>query len=218
MSMVVEAPAATTGSGSVYRTHGKRALDLALCLLLLPVAAPTVAVLWALARRDGGPGLFGHVRLGRDGRAFRCWKIRTMRPDAELALARHLARNPRAAHEWRAQRKLEGDPRVTPLGRVLRRTGLDELPQLWNVLRGEMSLVGPRPVTGAELACYGDAARDYLRLRPGITGLWQVAGRDTGAPELRGRLDRAYAARLGLWSDLRILAQTPLALARQPGS
>jgi exopolysaccharide production protein ExoY len=130
-----------------YRHCGKRVLDLCICLILLPVLAPLIAILYLIVRGDGAPGLFAHTRVGQAGRTFTCWKIRTMIPDAETRLSAVLAANPIAATEWNRTQKLQNDPRVTRLGRFLRRSSLDELPQIWNVLRGEMSLVGPRPVT-----------------------------------------------------------------------
>lgn len=195
-----------------YQDGAKRWLDIAGVLVLAPFALPLVGVLWLLVRLDGGPGFFGHWRVGRDGHAFRCWKLRSMVPDADTRLEAMLARDPALRAEWQAGFKLARDPRITPLGRLLRRTSLDELPQLWNVLRGEMSLVGPRPVTRAELAAYGGYAWAYLECRPGITGLWQVSGRNDTSYEERVLLDLGYTARAGLRTDLAILARTPLAV------
>ncbi|RMD88924.1 MAG: sugar transferase [Alphaproteobacteria bacterium] len=195
-----------------YQDGPKRRLDIAGVLLMAPLALPLIAVLWLLVRLDGGPGFFGHWRVGRDGRAFRCWKLRSMVPDAEARLEALLASDPLLRAEWRAGFKLTRDPRVTRLGRFLRKTSLDELPQLWNVLRGEMSLVGPRPVPRAELAAYGGYAWAYLECRPGLTGLWQVSGRNDTSYEERIRLDVSYLARAGLGTDLAILARTPLAV------
>lgn len=191
-----------------YARAGKRIADLACAGLALPLALPLVLILALAVMGDGGCPFFGHVRIGRGGRPFRCWKLRTMVPDAEARLAAHLAADPAARAEWTAACKLSRDPRVTPLGRLLRRTSLDELPQLWNILRGEMSLVGPRPVTAAELERYGAAARDYAALRPGLTGLWQVSGRSRTGYAERVALDAAYARHLGPGLDLRILVAT----------
>ncbi|MGG7646252.1 sugar transferase [Rhodovulum sp. YNF3179] len=187
---------------------GKRVFDICVAAVLLGIAAPAIALLWALVRADGGGGFFGHARVGRDGRVFRCWKLRSMVPDAESRLATILATDPAAAAEWARRQKLSNDPRVTGLGRVLRRTRLDELPQLWNVLRGEMSLVGPRPVTRAELGRYGSAAPLYLALRPGLTGPWQVSGEDGGDYAARVRRDAAYARQCSLGGDLWLLIRT----------
>jgi len=200
-----------------YRDGAKRVLDLFGVLALAPIALPLVGGLWLLARRDGGPGFFGHDRVGRGGQVFRCWKIRTMGPDAPARLAAYLADNPAAMREWHTQYKLRDDPRVTPLGRVLRKTSLDELPQLWNVLRGEMSLVGPRPVPRAELLAYQGFARAYLLFRPGITGLWQVSGRNDVAYADRVRMDADYARRACLRVDLAILWRTIGVVLRRTG-
>jgi len=186
----------------------KRGFDIVLALLLLPALAPVIAVLWALTRRDGGPGFFGHTRIGRNGRSFRCWKIRTMVVNAEAMLAAHLAADPEAAAEWARDFKLADDPRITPLGDLLRRTSLDELPQIWNVLKGEMSFVGPRPVPRVELRQYGRYRTAYLSLKPGITGLWQVSGRNDVTYDERVRMDVEYLQTMSLREDIRILVKT----------
>ena len=200
-----------------YRQGGKRALDLLLLTCALPVVLPLLAGLALLVARDGGGAFYGHVRVGRDGRSFRCWKLRTMLPEADLRLGQILAADGRARAEWRATQKLRNDPRVTALGRVLRRTSLDELPQLWNVARGEMSLVGPRPVTAGELTRYGPARAAYLSARPGLTGLWQVSGRNSLTYEARIALDLRYLSGVSLRRDLAILARTLRAVAATPG-
>lgn len=191
-----------------YPRHLKRALDLSLVLLALPILLPLIMVTWALARLDGGPGFFGHVRVGRDGRPFTCWKIRTMHRDASVRLAELLAADPVAAKAWHTDVKLPVDPRITSLGRILRRLSIDELPQVWNVLRGDMSIVGPRPVTLPELDRYGTRRRYYLACRPGITGLWQVSGRNRLTYDDRVALDQAYAERITLVSDLSVMVRT----------
>lgn len=192
----------------LYARFGKRALDLAIALLLLPFLAPLIALLWLLARADGGPGFYGHTRIGRHGRRFRCWKIRTMVPDAGRILAETLRQDPLAALEWARAFKLHDDPRVTVLGRLLRRTSLDELPQIFNVLRGEMSFVGPRPITAGELAFYDGDPAAYLGQTPGITGLWQVEGRPDGCYRKRVALDRRYRAEQSLPLDLVLIVRT----------
>jgi lipopolysaccharide/colanic/teichoic acid biosynthesis glycosyltransferase len=191
-----------------YPRHLKRALDLALVLLTAPVTLPLIAIVWALVRLDGGPGFFGHIRIGRDGRAFSCWKIRTMHRDAPARLAALLQADPATARAWDKHGKLPVDPRITPLGRILRRLSIDELPQVWNVLRGDMSIVGPRPVTRPELDRYGPRQRYYLSCRPGITGLWQVSGRNRLTYDDRVALDQAYAERITLVSDLSVILRT----------
>lgn len=195
----------------------KRGCDLLLAALLLLPVAIVIGLLCLLVRRDGGPAFFGHRRVGRDSRLFLCWKIRTMVPDAETVLQRHLADTPEAAAEWDRDRKLDADPRITPLGRFLRKTSLDELPQLWNVLRGDMSFVGPRPVTEPELARYRGHAWCYLALQPGITGLWQVSGRNDLTYDERVRLDARYLATRSLTGDLRILLRTARQLLKPNG-
>ena len=191
-----------------YRRVGKRILDISLCLLLLPVCVPLIAALWLMTRLDSGPGFFAHERVGLHGRTFKCWKIRTMVPDAEDRLADYLAENPAARAEWSRTQKLQNDPRTTWLGRLLRRTSLDELPQIWNVLNGDMSLVGPRPVTEDELGRLGPLRQTYLRLTPGVTGLWQVNEREDGCYDRRIKLDQRYATQMGLWVDLGLILQT----------
>jgi lipopolysaccharide/colanic/teichoic acid biosynthesis glycosyltransferase len=195
----------------------KRGIDLVLGLLMAPLCILLVGLLWALVRLDGGPGFFGHVRVGRHGRAFRCWKIRTMVPDADRALARVLQSDPEVAAQWAAERKLRRDPRITRIGRFLRRSSLDELPQLLNVLRGDMSLVGPRPVTFEEIDLYGASRGAYLSVRPGLTGLWQVSGRNSLSYEARVSLDERYVTTMGLLTDVRILARTLGVVFRRTG-
>jgi lipopolysaccharide/colanic/teichoic acid biosynthesis glycosyltransferase len=191
-----------------YAGLGKRSLDVVVALLLLPIVFPLLFLLAVLVTLDGGRPFFGHVRVGRGGQTFRCWKIRTMVPDAEARLKHILATDAEAAAQWARDHKLLRDPRITWLGDFLRKSSLDELPQLWNVLRGDMSLVGPRPVTRVELDRYGEAASVYLSVRPGVTGLWQVQGRNSIQYEDRVQLDRLYVQRLALAQDLKILVRT----------
>ncbi|MDX1780125.1 MAG: sugar transferase [Thalassovita sp.] len=197
--------------------RGKRIVDLCLILMILPTIIPVIAVLYVLTRLDGGPGFFGHVRVGKDNRDFRCWKIRTMVPDAEKMLEEHLAHNPDAAAEWERAFKLKNDPRVTRLGRFLRETSLDELPQVWNVLRGDMSLVGPRPVTREELRKYQGYDWYYLSVRPGITGLWQVSGRNDLTYAERVRMDMDYVNTRSLLKDMHIILRTACVVMYRTG-
>lgn len=183
-------------------------------LLLLPVFA-----LFAIAvKSDGGPVFYRHRRIGRNGRPFDCLKFRTMTPDAERMLEAHLMAHPDAAAEWARSFKLKDDPRVTRIGRFLRATSLDELPQLLNVLRGEMSLVGPRPVTAQELDFYGRDVVLYLETRPGMTGLWQVRGRSNTTYADRVLYDVWYVKNWSLWHDLAILAKTIPVVMRRIGA
>lgn len=197
----------------------KRGFDLvfsAVVLILLTPAFLLIAIVIAVV--DPGPVFFRHRRIGKDGRTFECLKFRTMVPDAEQRLERYLAENPEARREWLEDRKLRHDPRVTPVGHFLRRSSLDELPQFFNVLRGEMSVVGPRPIVEQELEKYGDVAPLYLSAKPGITGLWQVSGRNDTGYGLRVALDRDYVLRRNMLLDLRIVLSTMVALAQRRGS
>ncbi|WP_431269481.1 sugar transferase [Dankookia sp. P2] len=197
----------------------KRGLDILGAGLLLLLAAPAFALLALLIRADGGPVFYAHERVGRGGRRFGCLKFRSMVTDSQARLAALLEADPAARAEWEATRKLRDDPRVTRTGRFLRATSLDELPQLINVLRGEMSLVGPRPVVAAELAAhYGAAAEYYLSVRPGITGLWQISGRSETSYDTRVALDTRYATNMSVWTDLRILLRTPLVVLSRRGA
>jgi exopolysaccharide production protein ExoY len=200
-------------------TFVKLAFDRIAALAGLVILAPVLAIVivWKLLR-DRGPVLFAHPRIGKNGEVFYCLKFRTMRPDAAEILARHLAENPAAAVEWRATQKLRDDPRVTPLGKTLRRTSLDELPQLLNILRGEMSLVGPRPIVAEEVRHYGSAILDYLSVRPGLTGLWQVSGRSDVDYSERVQLDRQYVRNLSFRRDLEIIWKTVGVVLRREGS
>jgi Undecaprenyl-phosphate galactose phosphotransferase WbaP len=190
----------------------KRLLDLILVVpALLAVALLVVPWVWGLGLfASPGPLFYGQRRIGRGGRPFTCWKFRSMRRDADQALAAHLAADPAARAEWEATHKLKDDPRVTWLGAFLRRYSIDELPQFWNVLRGEMSLAGPRPIVEAEIAKYEDAFALYRQVRPGVTGLWQVGGRNDTSYAERIALDSYYVRNWSVWIDLVILARTPL--------
>ena len=186
-----------------------------LLMLLSPVMAAVSYLIW---RRDGAPIFFGHYRVGRDGRLFRCLKFRSMLLDADIALAELLERSPEARAEWERDQKLSNDPRITPVGHFLRKTSLDELPQLLNVLRGEMSLVGPRPITVDELRRYGGTRWHYLSVRPGITGLWQVSGRNNTTYDERVALDRHYVEHHTLSGDVGILLKTIRVVLRREGA
>jgi exopolysaccharide production protein ExoY len=187
----------------------KRAFDLLVAtaaLIFLSPALLTIAILVKLT--DGGPILYRHTRVGRQGQRFECLKFRTMATDAEERLARILLDDPNAAEEWQQTQKLREDPRITSIGAFLRKSSLDELPQIWNVLRGDMSIVGPRPITRAELNRYGKERRYYLLVRPGITGLWQVSGRSSTGYERRIRYDREYLEEWSWLGEFWILLMT----------
>ncbi|AXT37023.1 sugar transferase (plasmid) [Phaeobacter sp. LSS9] len=201
----------------LYAMIGKRLLDILLALILFPLLSPVIALLWMISRRDGGPGFFGHTRIGKDGTPFTCWKIRTMIQGAEDVLAEHLKTDAKAAQEWARDRKLSRDPRITGLGLFLRRSSLDELPQIWNVLRGDMSFVGPRPIVRCELSKYGSAAPIYLSQKPGITGLWQVSGRNDVSYEDRVSFDIDYLARRTFSFDIKLILLTGLSVIARTG-
>ena len=190
----------------LYRNLFKRAFDVAAVTLALPVVAPLILGLALAVRRDGGPAFYTQLRVGKGGRHFRMWKLRSMVADADARMAAYLDANPDAKREWNVTQKLKADPRITGFGAFLRRSSLDELPQLINVLTGDMSLVGPRPMMLNQQAIYPGQA--YFALRPGITGHWQTAGRNATAFEARADYDTAYDADLSLKTDLRILART----------
>lgn len=197
----------------------KRAIDITGSAVTLFFIAPLfLLTAFVIRLHDGGPVFYGHRRLGLAGAEFTCWKFRTMAVNSEQLLADYIARDESARREWEACRKLKKDPRVTPVGRLLRATSLDELPQLWNVLRGDMSLVGPRPIVSEEISRYGADYEHYVSLRPGITGLWQVSGRSDTSYRDRISLDRDYAMRWSLTRDLSILMMTIPAVFFQRGS
>lgn len=196
-------------------TAMKRALDVSASATAIVLLLPAFAVVYVLIRRTmGGPVIYAHPRVGKGGQIFNCYKFRSMVQNSEHVLERHLAGNPHAQREWSATRKLRNDPRVTPLGGFLRRTSIDELPQLLNVLRGDMSLVGPRPIVASELELYKPYTAEYIAMKPGITGLWQVSGRSNTSYARRVELDRFYARRWSLGLDLNILFRTIPALVR----
>ena len=218
---LLRGPLANVSSGvrTLANDTIKRTIDLVGASFLIVFLSPlmvTVAILVTLG--SNGPVFYGHERIGSAGRKFRCWKFRSMVSDADAVLATHLALSSTARAEWSATRKLRHDPRITPLGEMLRRLSIDELPQLANVIRGEMSLVGPRPVTTGELALYGSSSRHYLRVRPGITGLWQVSGRSEMSYARRVALDRAYVTRCGSGADVAILLRTIPAVLKTHGA
>ena len=195
----------------------KRILDVAIASFLLVILAPVFGIIAVLIKVDSpGPVFYRHKRVGKGMRSFNALKFRTMIPDADKVLAEYLANDPDLRREWERDQKLKSDPRVTRVGKILRKLSLDELPQLVNVLRGEMSLVGPRPIVHDEIRHYGNAFDLYAMVQPGITGLWQVSGRNDVTYEERVRLDSYYVQNWSVWLDLYILARTiPVVLMRR---
>ena len=202
---------------SLYQRYGKRIVDVTLVLVSLPISLPLTGLLALLIMLDGGKPFFGHTRVGKDGKLFRCWKLRTMVPNAEKVLENYLAENPTLKIFWLENFKLNDDPRITRIGGFLRKTSLDELPQLWNVFNSEMSMVGSRPVTQAELAKYGDLLPVYLAQRPGVTGMWQVSGRNDISYQARVALDQRYMQEISLMTDLKLIFGTIGVVLRKTG-
>lgn len=198
-----------------YRRVGKRLLDLTLVTLTAPIVVPIVILLAILVAVDGGRPFYTQDRVGRGNRSFRIFKLRSMVSDADARLEQYLASDPAVRAEWDAHQKLRQDPRITRIGALLRRTSLDELPQLWNVFIGDMSLVGPRPMMLEQRAMY--PGRVYYRMRPGITGPWQVSDRNAVEFKSRAVFDHRYFHDLSLMTDLRLLVQTVRAVLRCTG-
>jgi exopolysaccharide production protein ExoY len=206
-------------SGGLLRDLAGPLLQRGAAALLLLLFAPLMLwVAWRIWRVDGAPLLYGGWRVGRGGRLFRCLKFRTMVLDAPAVLERLLRDDPAARAQWERDQKLDDDPRVTPVGRFLRRSSLDELPQLFNVLRGDMALVGPRPITVPELERYGAARWHYLNVLPGMTGLWQVSGRNDVSYGQRVQLDRSYVEQRTVLGDLQILLRTVKVVVNHDGA
>lgn len=215
LSQVVSALGFSLVAGRVANTHNsweqfcKRTFDIVFAsiglILMLPMFSIIGFYVWLY---DYKAPMYGHKRLGRHGVPFTCLKFRSMRVDAENVLANHLAANPAALEEWMSHRRLKDDPRITPIGRVLRKTGLDELPQLINILRGDMSFTGPRPLVTAEIEKYGDSFHECFSVRPGLTGLWQVNSEDDQNYETRVAQDLDYVKRWSLKNDILILLKT----------
>jgi exopolysaccharide production protein ExoY len=203
------------GRAVLYRAFAKRALDVALVLLTAPVWLPLVVLGAALVMLDGHNPFYSQERLGLNGRVFRIWKLRSMVPDADVFLERYLSENPEARAEWDATQKLKNDPRITVVGRVLRKMSLDELPQLFNVLIGDMSLVGPRPIMLTQKTLY--PGRTYYKMRPGLTGFWQVSDRNECSFVERVQFDDAYHRSMCFGTDMGVLMRTVGVVFRATG-
>jgi len=197
----------------------KRVLDVGLILLASPVLLLVVGVIAVAVRMSGpGPVFFTHRRIRCHGTFFTMWKFRTMCVNSAEVLASYVASSPEAQREWARSHKLHSDPRITRVGAFLRRTSLDELPQMWNVLNGTMSLVGPRPIVAAEVEKYGEFFADYCKVTPGVTGLWQISGRSFLTYDERVRIDSRYVREWSLTGDLVILAKTMVSVVKQHGA
>lgn len=209
-------PLSITSPRSLYRQRVKRALDISIVLLAaIPTALIIAIAAIMLVLREGGSPFYRQDRVGLHGRVFGMWKLRTMVPGADQVLESYLAENPEARAEWVRHQKLKNDPRITPLGRFLRRTSLDELPQLWNVLMGDMSIVGPRPMMCNQRALY--PGTEYYVMRPGITGFWQTSARNESSFHERAGFDQAYYRAVSLRTDLAIIWRTFSVVLRGTG-
>jgi Undecaprenyl-phosphate galactose phosphotransferase WbaP len=187
----------------------KRVLDVAASVAVSAILAPLILYIFIRIKMSGdGPAIYKHRRVGLDGSEFDCLKFRTMVNNADQALKHVLENDPAAAKEWQENQKLKNDPRVTRFGKFLRKTSLDELPQLWNIFKGEMSLVGPRPIVRDEISKYGNFYPVYISVPPGVTGLWQISGRSSTSYDQRIQLDVEYVKTQSFWQDVKILFQT----------
>lgn len=202
--------------GSQFYRHGmKRVFDVVLVLLSAPFVLPLIGVLALLVARDGGRPFYSQERIGKNGRVYRMWKMRSMVHDADSRLRAYLDENEAMRAEWESKQKLIDDPRITRLGQILRKTSLDELPQLWNVLKGDMSIVGPRPMMVNQKELYPGS--DYYDLRPGITGAWQISDRNASTFAERARFDTSYNETLSFMKDVRILGATVRVVMKATG-
>lgn len=211
-----QAISSSVESKGLYALGLKRTLDFVIVALALPFLIPFFLIVSLLTMLDGHSPFFFQERIGLDGKRFRMWKFRTMVPNAEEKLQQYLADNPEARAEWDSNQKLKNDPRITRVGRILRRTSVDELPQLLNVLFGDMSLVGPRPMMVCQQALY--PGHGYYRLRPGLTGSWQVSERHTSTFAERATYDDAYEENVTFANDVRILGKTVGVVLRCTGA
>lgn len=198
-----------------YRRYGKRSLDIALVLLSAPLVLLVMLPMIAMVALDGGRPFYSQMRVGVNGSSYRMWKLRSMVHNAEEKLSAYLATNKVAKEEWDRDQKLKNDPRITKVGRIIRKTSLDELPQLWNVLKGEMSIVGPRPMMINQRRMY--PGKHYFALRPGITGAWQISARNESTFAERAEFDAGYSRSLSFKEDLRIISATVGVVAKGTG-
>ena len=212
---VIPSPSDKNPPHRLYRQFAKRLLDLCLVLLVAPPVMLVLGVLAIIIALDGRSPFYFQERLGLNGRVFRMVKLRTMVWDADTAMAAHLAADPQARAEWDRDQKLKQDPRITRFGAILRRSSLDELPQLWNVLVGDMSIVGPRPMMCNQKDLY--PGTEYYAMRPGITGFWQISARNESSFRERAMFDRSYFQRLSFFTDLSVMFRTVGVMVRGTG-
>lgn len=203
---------------SALNMRVKSRFDRAMSGTAIIILAPALLVLALMVRMTGRSIIYAQERVGRNGELFKCYKFRTMYPDAEDRLKQILESDASLKSEWDTHFKLREDPRVTPIGRFLRKTSLDELPQLWNIWRGDMSIVGPRPVVVDELYLYGAQASRYISVKPGLTGLWQVSGRNDLTYDERVKLDATYVDNQSFALDCKIILKTFAVMATQKGA
>lgn len=206
---------ARTNTRGVYVMMGKRVFDIFAVLLTAPIVLALMLPVMLMVARDGGSPFYSQMRIGRGGKSYRMWKLRSMVVDADAKLESYLEANPKAKAEWDLNQKLKNDPRITRVGGFIRKTSMDELPQLWNVLKGDMSLVGPRPMMPCQKELY--PGRDYYALRPGITGAWQVSARNQSSFAERASYDSAYKSKLCARTDAMILLQTVSVVCKATG-
>jgi exopolysaccharide production protein ExoY len=201
-----------------YRKYGKRVFDLVLLLIAAPIVVPAVMILALLVKRDGGPAFFAQKRVGMNGKVFKCYKLRSMRVDAEEVLERLCREDPAVAEEWTTFQKLTNDPRITRIGHIIRATSLDELPQLLNVFRGDMSLIGPRPFMPSQMSIYTSAkGKAYFNMRPGLSGPWQVSGRGETTFADRVAFDEGYERDLSFATDVKLTIKTVTVVLKRTG-
>jgi exopolysaccharide production protein ExoY len=199
----------------LYRMIGKRALDTTLVVLTSPITVPVVLFLALVLLMTGQNPFYSQKRIGLNGDVFRMWKLRTMLPDAERRLEEYLQSNPAAREEWDSKQKLANDPRITLLGKILRKTSIDELPQFFNVLNGTMSLIGPRPMMVPQKADYSGSA--YYQMRPGVSGLWQISDRNDCDFVGRVQFDELYGREMSLFTDIHVMVRTLGVMLRGTG-
>lgn len=204
------------GGRSAYVQFGKRIVDISLIVVTAPIWMMVIALCALALWIEGGNPFYRQARLGKGGRTFQILKLRTMVMDADVQFEKLMRTNAALRHEWETTQKLKNDPRITRVGEILRKTSLDELPQLWNVLTGDMSLVGPRPMLPEQLPLYGPS-RAYFSMRPGITGMWQVSARNEEAFSFRSRIDATYARSISFWQDAVLLFKTVGVVVRRTG-